>query len=1804
MKELYTSDTKLDLRIFKGICMADALEHFRSTISILGRSLSDLKDIMPDDTLPDFRLTPVLPPSHDDMVNHLEIQRHDNDIWKFITQLVSTSITVRAGFNNWREAPLTTRAAYATAFQNLIDGTHGESTFQYVTRHSDPHTDHWTAYSDGLYSLKTSSTLRLLEVAERQYKDQYEHWKLNHARHLKLVTEHSKWRAGFLSTLNESEQHALRDFPTLREIKRQFLLRHEGINGIESSRAQWEKDWLLCKEHPIPDSKIINLTARHGICYGYEPAALESLKGKVANLFREIIPQTRNFVLLNNLVNTQPIVQSTQQLLDIYRSSCLEDRQIARTKRVVDKINVVTGQEKKVKWDGKKNTTFKSGKKPDDICHFHAHIFKDPNRTHTNKDCISQKYSAKKKAPDGKLQAITCTTSKNLNETSADGPCEASITAKSTTKNYLCMVKTKQEDAMELDRSVQFDSGASCHAQGDLTGLYDVQDCFFPIIVANGENMVCTQKGKRQLTVGPIRLGLREVYVCSGVDGLLVSVKQLIRNSNDGILFTTNKVFWVDGTTQEKSVIGHNIGNAYYAVGSSQMFDDTSLMNFHDMNDFTLHLGNLDSSLHKEYSRLLRDTKSELIYSTRTSPRLKTTEYSVTALDAGIGSTQLLNSDLSTTRLTHWPNGTASDSTSTSNDSTGTAPNSPQSDNATCKCAYIEARYDESARQKILGNHSFCNSNLPTLMPITDTTSHPSDDSVPLDIFQLHCQLGHQSLPLVKDALRKGKVVINSNKIKRLLKNIPASFYCLFCDSARLVRFPVRTTQHSATKILERVHSDIWKLPVKSPEGFKYIAFLVDEFTRHGFTILCRTKHDWVSGLETLFAQLNNKDPALKIKSIRSDGGELATSESMKTLCATMGISLEVSPAYDKEFNGLVESFIKEVTRKAASLLAQSRLPPMFSMDALIYAVYVKNLTVHTTTKETPHYLWYNTRPTLDGLLPFGCQVLIYSKGRPGRRDPVRKNHALSLVGDRGLFLGHIGSTLYRVWNINLRTYQSVYHMKPYVTLFPGLTLHHQGDQLPDADSVGQSSDDESLVVELEDESDTDDSQDSEVDSSQGSTYRLNLPAKRSISQIDPQDTIVSQTFDLPCNMSISNMFDTIDHDSEPESDPVNTALSISEIEHPSFMGDQVSGSSVPWIQIDLPERRNFQDFVKRLATNLNHQSSLQLRTFINDGYMKPFVFQISDSSTKNIPFPNASAIPKNVITQSSLPPAPKTRSEAKKSPHWNYWKQAEQVELNKMSQMNTSEVVLRPSGRKVLYSKWVYTYKINNTTKTLDEFKARLVACGYSQIAGIDYDDVFAPVVKIQSVRILTALAVLLSLKVRQADIQTAFLHGKLSREIYMKMPPGYELMDQSTGHQKVWLLKGTIYGLKQSPREWYAVLSDTLKSIGFTPLVSDSCVFILRQQSKLPILLMVYVDDLLLMCTDEDILDKLVLLIKDNFKTRDMGEVDKIIGMEHVRFDNSMYVGQPSYTKMILEQSNHWTKHTGDTERPVDIKLSPMTEGWEHDDTSSLLNDEDKTVYVHQLMQLVYLASHSRPDISYATNTLSAYLQKPTNSASAALSRIMRYLRATWDFGLHYIKSNTTPVLFVNDPRDIEKPTLTQLGLEVVGYADANYGPKPDRKSRTGWCFMLGGAVTTWSSKKQPVISLSSTEAEYYALGDGVKEALWLRELMQEIGFTLDKPTTIHQDNQSTMAIALNPIHHSHVKHMSIRSHFIRDHIAKEEVKLVYCPTGDMIADIFTKALPVKQHQRLTSLMGLRSLADIRGISSLNFYSEDLRF
>ena len=202
------------------------------------------------------------------------------------------------------------------------------------------------------------------------------------------------------------------------------------------------------------------------------------------------------------------------------------------------------------------------------------------------------------------------------------------------------------------------------------------------------------------------------------------------------------------------------------------------------------------------------------------------------------------------------------------------------------------------------------------------------------------------------------------------------------------------------------------------------------------------------------------------------------------------------------------------------------------------------------------------------------------------------------------------------------------------------------------------------------------------------------------------------------------------------------------------------------------------------------------------------------------------------------------------------------------------------------------------------------------------------------------------------------------------------------------------------------------------------------------------------------------------------------------------------------------------------------------------------------------------------------------------------LRYLRGTWDLGLHYTK----PANSAND--------YMLFAAEPVGYADASYGGDDKGKSRSSFVFLMAGAAVTWFSKKQPVTALSSTEAECYALTDAVKEAIWIRRLLEELLFPVKNPTILNQDNQSTIAISTNPIHHHRVKHMLIRMGYTRENIESGAISLVYCRTEDMVADILTKALPAAPHRKLTTLLGLRRLSDIQGEMPVAAFTKFFRF
>jgi hypothetical protein len=543
------------------------------------------------------------------------------------------------------------------------------------------------------------------------------------------------------------------------------------------------------------------------------------------------------------------------------------------------------------------------------------------------------------------------------------------------------------------------------------------------------------------------------------------------------------------------------------------------------------------------------------------------------------------------------------------------------------------------------------------------------------------------------------------------------------------------------------------------------------------------------------------------------------------------------------------------------------------------------------------------------------------------------------------------------------------------------------------------------------------------------------------------------------------------------------------------------------------------------------------------------------------------------VIYVRDLLPVPKGQKAAMKRPDWPFWKEAELVEMARQVELGVFELVIPPPGRKLINSMWVYDYKVGKNGELL-RYKARLVAVGSSQEEGVDYTETFSPVIRVQLVRLMTVLALFFGMDIDQMDVSTAFLYADLEEENYMRCPQGY--VEYKNGKPMVWKLVKSIYGLHQSSREWYRRIKGYLLKLGYKEAKSTVCLFYRCDPiTKKMSFVMVYVDDLMIMTSDKEVMKQVKESLKSEFTMKDLGKAKWLLKIQIERRKKGIWIGQPKYAEEMLSEMNMWNDDSK-------IADNPMSATWIHNENSEKLSEEDQKTFHRMVMKAAYLSNTSRPDINFTANVLAGHQTDARVCDWNALVHLMKYLKGTHDLGILYERSTVKDVLFA-EGIDL----LDELYPEI--YGDASFANEKGRNSRSGYIFTMGGGAIFWLSKKQPIVAISSTEAEYYALSECVKEAIWLRHLLIELSLEIKKPFTINQDNQSTIAIAMNPIAHSRTKHIDIRHHFLRQHIEKKEVELVYCETENMVADVMTKALPAKQHWKLISMMGMRRLSDI---------------
>jgi hypothetical protein len=387
------------------------------------------------------------------------------------------------------------------------------------------------------------------------------------------------------------------------------------------------------------------------------------------------------------------------------------------------------------------------------------------------------------------------------------------------------------------------------------------------------------------------------------------------------------------------------------------------------------------------------------------------------------------------------------------------------------------------------------------------------------------------------------------------------------------------------------------------------------------------------------------------------------------------------------------------------------------------------------------------------------------------------------------------------------------------------------------------------------------------------------------------------------------------------------------------------------------------------------------------------------------------------------------------------------QEELAALEANHTWDLEPCPSTITPLGCKWVYSIKVRSDG-SLDRYKARLVALGNNQEYGVNYDETFAPVAKMTTVRTILALAASNDWSLHQMDVKNAFLHGDLKECIFMKPPPG--LLSSPTSH--VCKLRKSLYGLKQAPRAWFDKFRSTLLQFSFQQSKHDSSLF-LRITELGIVILLVYVDDIVITGSDSTLLGKLKLHLSESFHMKDIDSLTYFLGLEVRRSSSGISLNQHKYASDLVALVGLRTTSMVDTPMELNVKLRK--------EEGDLL--ADPSLYRKLVGSLVYLTI-TRPDISFAVQQVSQFLQTPRHLHLAVVRRIIRYIQGT-------------------SARDLFFPANTSSSL--TAYSDADWAGCADtRRSITGWCVFLGNALISWKSKEQHRVSKSSTKSEYRAV------------------------------------------------------------------------------------------------------------------------
>ena len=533
--------------------------------------------------------------------------------------------------------------------------------------------------------------------------------------------------------------------------------------------------------------------------------------------------------------------------------------------------------------------------------------------------------------------------------------------------------------------------------------------------------------------------------------------------------------------------------------------------------------------------------------------------------------------------------------------------------------------------------------------------------------------------------------------------------------------------------------------------------------------------------------------------------------------------------------------------------------------------------------------------------------------------------------------------------------------------------------------------------------------------------------------------------------------------------------------------------------------------------------------------------------------------LPPDFATVGAMGTEPASIDEALRGPNAKEWQAALDYEISQLEKLGTWVLVDLPKGEPVIPCTEVLKEK-RGPTGEVETYRVRVVAGGHKQVEGINYTETFSAAVKMPSVRVVLANAAERDWEIHQIDVKSAYLQAPLKETIYMRPPRG--VLKPGQEGKVCRLLKG-LYGLKQAGRGWYQELTKVMvRELGFKRSALDHSVFC-RKRDEEHTIVAVATDDMALTSKRKSDIATLKSEISQHWEITDGGEIRWYLGfaIKRDRAARTISINQCAYIEAMLN------KFRLTNAKPVSTPMEAGAQFTKDQGPSSPTQAMRmrSVPYAEAIGCVLWPVMITRPDCAFAVGILSQFIQNPGNVHWEALKRVMVYLGSTKDLWL----------TFGGRSRKL-----------VEGFCDSDYANQRDRHSIAGFAYHFGQGAITWSSKKQQIIAMSTVEAEYIAQAHAAKEALWLRMFVSEIRNEPAQAITISSDNQGAIALSKDNKFHARTKHIDVRYHFIREAVEDGKVSVVYIPTDENPADIFTKPLAKAKFRRFVELLGLRAI------------------